>query len=292
MFSRISLVLLILVLLLGACTSFGSSSTPTPEIPTVTPLPPTATPVPSVATVNGEGIPVAEFQSELGRYKAAQTALRLTVPDEEAQTIVLEDMIAQVLLAQAAREQGFTLSDADLQARIDSLAGQIGGTEALTAWQSAHGYDDASFRVSLRRAAEAAWMRDTIAAAVPTSAEQIHVQQILTYNEADAGFVLGQLNNGADFNELAAFYDPAARGELGWVPRGYLLDARAEEAVFALQAGQYSGVVATAAGFHIFKALERGDQPLAPDALLLAQELALKNWVAERRANGTIVLAP
>lgn len=284
--------MLVMLLALSACASFGNSSTPTPEIPTATPLPPTATPVPAAATVNGEGIPVAEFQAELKRYQAAQTALGLTVSDADAQTIVLDDMIAQVLLSQAAREQGFSLSDTDLQARMDSLAAQIGGTEALTAWQTAHGYDDASFRVSLKRAAEAAWMRDTIAASVPASAEQIHVRQILTYNEADAGFVLERLNNGSDFDELAASYDPATRGELGWIPRGYLLDARAEEAVFALQAGQISGVIGTAAGFHVFKALERGERPLSPDALLLAQELALKNWVADRRAAAAIVLAP
>ena len=57
-------------------------------------------------------------------------------------------------------------------------------------------------------------------------------------------------------------YDPITLGELGWVPRGYLLDPKADEAVFALQAGAYSDVIATDAGFHIFKALERGDHPL------------------------------
>ena len=101
-----------------------------------------------------------------------------------------------------------------------------------------------------------------------------------------------QLKGGADFDELAALYDPITLGELGWVPRGYLLDAKADEAVFALQAGAYSDVIATDAGFHIFKALERGDHPLSPDALLTVQELALKNWVAEQRAKSEIVLVP
>ena len=44
----------------------------------------------------------------------------------------------------------------------------VGGAEALSAWQSAHGYDDASFKVALKRSAEAAWMRDKIIADVPT----------------------------------------------------------------------------------------------------------------------------
>jgi peptidyl-prolyl cis-trans isomerase C len=242
--------------------------------------------------VNEEYITIAEYQAELARYKSAQTALGITMSEEEANKDVLEDMIAQVLLSQAAREANFNLTEPDLKSRLDALAESVGGTEALSAWQSAHGYDDASFKVALKRSGEAAWMRDKIIADVPTTVEQIHLRQILTYNEEDARAALEELKAGADFDETAALYDPNTSGELGWVPRGYLLDAKADEAVFALQVGAYSDVIATDAGFHIFKVLERGDHPLTPDALLTVQELALKNWVAEQRAKSKIVLVP
>jgi peptidyl-prolyl cis-trans isomerase C len=288
------LIQLILLLALGisACAFIGTSATPTPILPTFTPVPPTATPPPSVAVVNGEYITSAEFQAELARYKSAQTALGITVPEEEANKVVLEDMIAQVLLSQAAREANFNLTESDLKSKVEALADSIGGTEALSAWQSTHGYDDASFKISLKRSVEAAWMRDKIIADVPTSVEQIHLRQILTYNEENALAALEKLKAGADFDELAALYDSITFGELGWVPRGYLLDAKADDAVFALQVGTYSDVIATDAGFHIFKAVERGDHPLSPDALLTVQELALKNWVADQRAKSGIVLAP
>jgi peptidyl-prolyl cis-trans isomerase C len=286
-------LILLLALGISACTSFfAPPSTPTPQLPTATPVPPTATPPPSVATVNGEYITLAEFQAELARYKSAQAALGITVSEEEANSVVLEDMIVQVLLAQVAREANFTLTESDLKSRIDLLAESIGGAEALSAWRSAHGYDDASFQIALKRSAEAAWMRDKIIADVPSNMEQIHLRQILTYNEDDARAALAELKAGADFDELAAQYDPVTSGELGWVPRGYLLDAKADEAVFALQAGAYSDVIATDAGFHIFKAVERGEHPLSPDALLTVQELALRNWVAEQRAKSDIVLVP
>ena len=285
-------MIFILAFGVSACAPSLASSTPTPQPPTATPLPPTATPVPSVATVNGYDITLAEFQAELNRYKSAQTALGITITDQEANKVVLEDMIAQVLLAQAAREANFNLTESDLQSRVDALAADIGGTEALSTWQSAHGYDDASFRIALKRAAEAAWMRDKIIADVPTSMEQIHLRQILTYNEAEARNVLEQLNNGADFNELAALYDSITLGELGWVPRGYLLDAKAEEAVFALQTGLYSDVIATDAGFHIFKALDRAEHVLTPDALLIVQEIAVKNWLVDKRLQSDIILTP
>jgi len=284
---------LIFVLGLSACTSlFAPPNTPTPALPTSTPVPPTATPPPSVAAVNGEYVTLAEFQAELARYKSAQSALGVTVSEEEANKVVLEDMIAQVLLSQAAREANFTVTESDLKSRMDSLTESVGGAEALSAWQSSHGYDASSFQVALKRSTEAAWMRDKIIADVPTSVEQIHLRQILTYNEGDARAVLEQLNGSADFDELAALYDPATSGELGWVPRGYLLDAKADEAVFALQSGTYSDVIATDAGFHIFKAVERGEHPLSPDALLTVQQLALRNWIAEQRAKSEIVLVP
>ncbi|MFM8368943.1 MAG: peptidylprolyl isomerase [Chloroflexota bacterium] len=275
-----------------ACGSFGTSNTPTPSVPSATPAPPTPTPPPSAAVVNGEYITITEFQAELERYKAAQTALGFSFTDEDANKVVLEDMIAQVLLSQAAREENFEVTDADLQSRIDALMGQLGSADALSQWQSAHGYDDASFRLALKRSVEAAWMRDKIIAAVPTSTEQIHLRQILTYNEADAQSALTELNAGTDFNELAARYDPVTGGELGWVPQGYLLDPKADEAVFALQTGEVSGIVATEAGFHIFKAVERGQHNLSPDALLAMQELALQQWLAKQRETSEIVFAP
>ena len=285
-------LILILTFGLNACAAFGPSFTPTPAPPTGTPVPPTATPPPSVAVINGEYLTTSEFQAELTRYKSAQTALGVTVSEEDANKTVLEDMIAQVLLAQAAKEANFNLTEADLKSRMDALAASIGGAGALSTWQSSHGYDNASFQIALTRSAEAAWMRDKIIADVPTTMEQVHVRQILTYNETDARSTLEELKAGADFDEKAALFDPVTLGELGWVPRGYLLDAKADEAIFALQVGAYSDVIVTNAGFQIFKVIVRGDHPLTPDALLAMQELALKKWVTEQRAKSDIVLVP
>ena len=283
---------LLLILGLSACGSFGTSKTVTPELPASTPVPPTATPPPSAAVVNGEYITLVEFQAELARYKSVQAANGNTATEEDANQTVLEDMIAQVLLAQGAREENFTLTESDLQSRIESLASEIGGTDALFAWQSAHGYDDASFRVALKRSVEAAWMRDKIVAEVPVEVEQIHLRQILTYNDGDARIAMEQLNTGTEFDDLAALYDPVTLGELGWIPQGYLLDANADSAVFALQAGEHTDIIQTSAGSHIFKAIERGSHSLSPDALLRMQEIALQNWLADKRASSDIVLAP
>ena len=290
-YKRIVLTLFLAVGI-SACGSFGTSNTPTPAVPTFTPAPPTPTPPPSAAVVNGEYITIAEYEAELARFQTAIALQGLSLPDDEASQMVLEDMIAQVLLSQAAREENFEVTEADLQSRIDALVSQLGSADALTQWQSAHGYDNASFRVALKRSIEAAWMRDNIIAGVPASVEQIHLRQILTYTEADAQTALAELSAGTDFDELAARYDPVTGGELGWVPQGYLLDANADAEVFALQTGEVSAIIATEAGFHIFKAVERAEHELSPDALLAMQELALKNWIADQREKSDIVFAP
>jgi len=285
---------LILALSLSACASFaGAPATATPPPPTLTPLPPTPTPPPLAATVNGEWITEEEFQAEVDRYRAAQQALGNDVTTGDAAKVVLDDLISQVLLAQAARADGFEITDADLGSRIDALRSDVGGTDALAKWQSDHGYTDESFQSALKRSAEAAWMRDKIIAAVPGTAEQVHAQQILLYNEDTARQVADQLSAGADFADLAALYDPNTGGELGWFPRGYLLEPALEEAAFSLEPGQHSDVITTEVGYHILMVLERDPQhPLSPDAYLVMQEKTLGDWLAQKRTESDIVLAP
>lgn len=245
------------------------------------------------ALVNGEGITIAEYQAELERFQASQTSLGIIVSLEDARQRVINDLIDQTLLAQGANTAGFQVDDAMLQSRLDSLAEKVGGLDALTAWQSSHGYTAETFRGALRKAIAAAWMRDQITSAVPMTIEQVHAQQILLYNEDTARKILTQLDVGADFDVLASKYDPITYGDLGWFPRGYLLEPKIEEAAFALQPGQISDVIVTDVGYHIIKVLESDSQHLlSPDAHLALQNLALTNWLQQHRAQSTIVLSP
>ncbi len=292
--SRLLLFNIIAILLAGCAMPLASRPTPTPTQPTPTPAPPTATPEPSAATVNGRPIPLRAFNAQLAQYQCAQQSLGKTVSDQDATKIVLDDLIAQELLAQGARSAGFQLSDSALASKLDALQSQVGGPDALAKWEADNGYDSPeTFRLALKTSLEAAWMRDKIVTAVPKTADQVHVQQILLYNADDANAVLGQLQAGTDFNALAAQYDPNTRGDLGWFPKGYLLEPKIEDAAFALQVGAFSPVIQTDVGFSIVKLLERDpNHPLSPDAYMALQQSALKDWVAKQRAAASIVLAP
>ena len=224
---------LLLLMSLSAC---GALGTPSPAPATLTPTAsptPTLTPIPLALSVDGQGITVAEFDAELARYQQAQTALGNTVSLDAATKAVSDEFIDRLLLAQGAAAKGIVIDDASLQGRVDGLGSQVGGSQALTAWETAHGYTDASFRSDLRLQMAAAAMRDQIAASVPASAEQVHVKQILLYNADAAQQALGYLKAGWNFNDLAAQYDPLTKGELGWFPRGYLPDPAIEAAASA-----------------------------------------------------------
>lgn len=284
----------ILLLALSACLPvIGLTATPTPTSTLPSTETPTLTPVPMAVIVNGEGITQVEFDAELARYQQAGVELGLTSSPEEDKQVVLDDFIDQLLFAQAARAAGHAVDDAALQEHIDSLVARLGGADALTAWQEENGYTDEEFRTAERRQMEAAWMRDQLLAAVPTTADQVHVRQILFNNEADAQETYALLQAGWDFNTIAAQYAPLTKGELGWFPRGYLVHPTIEEAAFSLQPGEYSPVVESSVGFHILYLVERDpSRPLSPDALLTLKEHTLLGWLTEQRNASTIVVAP
>jgi parvulin-like peptidyl-prolyl isomerase len=279
-----------LILVLAAC---GQGLTPT-IIPTFTMIPtPTATPVPPAIFVNGEGVSAGDFQAELGRYQQAQAGLGNAVTLEAATQAVRNEMVDTLLLEQGARSQNYAVDDATLQARVDALAAQVGGADALAAWETAHGYTDSTFRSELRLEIAAAWMRDKLTASVLGTAEQVHVKQILLYNEGEAQQVLSLLQAGGNFNDLAAEYDPVAKGELGWFPRGYLPSKEIEDAAFTLQPGQYSPIIQDDTGYHILYLVERDPgHLLSPDALMTLQENAVQTWLTQRREQSTILFSP
>jgi peptidyl-prolyl cis-trans isomerase C len=288
-----------LVLTLAACgwsatpprtESATATTAPVEATRTATPLPPSPTPQPLAARVNGEGVPLGLYQAELARYQAA-VGTQLATEDEQR---VLDELVDQYLLVQAAAEQGFTVDQETLQRRLDRLAEAMGGEQALETWMADYGYTDESLRQELKRAIAAAWMRDRIAEDVPESAEQVHARQILLTSPEAAQEAMSRLQSGQDFETLAQEYTPLGKIDLGWFPRGYLLDPQLEEAVFDLAPDEYSEVIQTSAGYHILQVVERdSNRALPADARRALQKQALKAWIDTRRDQSEIeILLP
>lgn len=292
--------LLLFAIFLAGC----NQATPaeTPALPAATteaaPVPiatntaeaPTPTPQPLAAQVNETGITVAEYQAELARYQQAVGR----EPGADDRQVVLDDLINQTLLAQAATEKGFTLDEPTLQARLDKLTEQVGGEQNLSNWLQANGYTETDFRQQLARAASAAWMRDEILAQMPETVEQVRARQILLRTAEEAFQTLARLQAGEDFETLASQVDPVTGGEMGWFPRGYLFFPALEDAAFSLEPGKFSDIIETTSGFHILYVIERDPaRPLDPQARLALQEQALQSWLEQRRQNSKVeIISP
>ncbi|MBN1668529.1 MAG: peptidylprolyl isomerase [Anaerolineales bacterium] len=236
---------------------------------------------PLAALVNGKAITLAEYQSELQRFQAA-------APDPELypESVVLEELIDQVLLAQGADQAGFQVDAALVEARLE----QLGLTTAeLETWMADNFYNAESLRQALQRAIAAAWMREQISVQVPGTSEQIHARQILLYNADEADAVYNQLQAGTDFVTLVEEYEPVTKGELGWFPRGYLTVPELDAVIFDLQPGEYSPVITTVLGYHIVQVIEKDPQrALAPEARQILQQKAVQDWLVERREQSEI----
>jgi peptidyl-prolyl cis-trans isomerase C len=254
----------------------------------------TPTEAPMSVRVNGEGILLSDYDSEMQRYQAGMTELGQEYDPATAKLAVIDAMTKQVLLAQAARDLGYSIEDVALKTRYDELAAEAGGEEALKTWMSKNFYNDESFRRALALDMAAIWMRNKIVADVPQTADQVHARQILVKNENDAIAIERQLQVGKVFETLAFEYDPLTGGDLGWFPPGFLLQPDVEKAAFALQPGQYSGIIPTSYGFHIVYVIERDSQhSLAPEPLQLIRRKALEKWLSDHLAQSAIeILVP
>jgi peptidyl-prolyl cis-trans isomerase C len=242
------------------------------------------------AIVNGEGITLQEYQEELRRYQAAVENIGTNMATEGEQ-VVLDDMVDQLLLAQAAVEAGFIVDHDLVEERLDQLTQEIGGEQVLSDWMAENGYSKESLGQFLERALAAAWMRDVIIDSVPLSVDQIHLRQILLNDEQTAQEVLNRLASGQSFEDLAYQFDPLMGGDLGWLPKGYLAEAALDEAAFELEDGETSSIIETGLGFHILQVIEvAGQRPLSPEARLVLQERALQEWLDESRSQSDIQL--
>jgi len=78
------------------------------------------------------------------------------------------------------------------------------------------------------------------------------------------------------------------------VPARHLTQPVVEEAVFALQPGQYTAVIKSDIGFHIVFLVERdAEHPLSVEARRMLQEKALADWLTQQKAASTIqILVP
>jgi foldase protein PrsA len=263
---------------------------------------PAATATPALAArVSGQPILMSEYEQELAAARAALLEQDTDPTTEGTQggqadleQQVLEHMIDQVLVSQAAEELGIVLDGAevDTQVRADVLAG--GGSLAFAAWLTATGQTSQEYSAAVRASLLLQRVALAVTVGLPSEGEQVHLRQIEVSSRDVAEGILAQVRQGEDLAKLAADLALPARrsteaGDIGWIPRG-VLDPSAEAVVFALVPGEVSGVVALDnGGYALYQVIERSASrqfSLAVQAEL--RTAAFRQWLAEKRANAVV----
>lgn len=284
---RILIISILVLLVLSGCKPAAGEETPT-ALPTEDATP-TNTAEPMALTVNGEGISLNEYNAALKRLQDAQQSINKVASAQEQRDSVIDNFVTEILMAQAAVQNGKVLDDNDLQNRINALITDIGGEDKLTEWQARNGYTPETFRTSLRRSILLSWQRDEIINAVPTTADQIHARQILVQDEDNAAYALAQLKTGTNFETLAFDYDPLLGGDLSWFPQWGLTQQNVADAAFTLQPGEYSEVIKSEIGYHIIYVIERdANHVLSVNMRRMLQEKAIIDWLTAAKASSAI----
>lgn len=177
------------------------------------------------------------------------------------------------------------VTDQDVENEIQDYIKSAGSRDKWLTQIAADQMTEAEYRAGLKSALITIKMRDIVTASVGTTAEQVHARHILVNDEATANQVVQQLKGGADFAALAAklSLDVTTRqtgGDLGWFPRGQLLQKTVEDAAFSLPLNQYSAPVKSDLGYHIIETLERvKDRPIDPYTRSRLAEQVFETWL-------------
>ncbi len=292
---------LALLLALTACQAAPASPTPGEPIPTPTQA--QATPAGEVAArVNGQPIAMSAYQAQLQAAMASfaqQPGLDPNSKEGKASLAalrqqVLDWLVDQALIDQAAGQQGIQVTDEQVTAEVERIRSEnVGG---FADWLKANGFTEESFRAQTRSDLLGAAMRDLVTRDVGGTAEQVHLEQILLADEAQARSLLEQVKQGqAAFEDLAKAHsqDDATRdkgGDLGFLPRGILAES-VEQVAFGLQPGQVAGPVQSPFGWHLIKVVERDPaREIPPEMLATLREEAFMRWLEGERAKAKIEL--
>jgi parvulin-like peptidyl-prolyl isomerase len=261
-----------------------------------------ATPSPQetlAASVNGQPISTEDYEKQVAQVEAffIREGLDLESSEgserlEQARRQVLEQMIDQELIRQAAEGMGVSISDSKLETSLQDIIGQSGGREGFEQSLQAMGTSYQDFRQMLLDQLLSEAVYREVTESISSTAEQAHVRHILLTTRERAEEVLVRLQAGDDFAYLAGEYSEDistrdAGGDVGFFPRG-VMPPEVEEVAFSLETGEVSGIVESQFGFHIIQVLEREEREISVEVFENLRQQAFMQWLQAERESSTI----
>ncbi len=233
----------------------------------------------TAAKVNGEKIPLAELDKQVEQLKKQYPDM-FKGADGEGRLLdfkqrLLDNLINQKLVEQAAEEKGIKVADADVDKQIQQLKSGFQNDEQFQSALKSAGMTEESLRQQVREQLLTQKLIESLASDIKISEKEMRAyydknkaqfaqqaakraSHILFKPEdkKNAEKVLAQVRAGGDFAALAKQYsvDTASAsngGDLGWPTTPYVPEF--EAALDKLSKGQTSGLVKTPYGWHIIR---------------------------------------
>jgi peptidyl-prolyl cis-trans isomerase C len=243
-------------------------------------LPTSAAGEPLIARVNGAGITQADFEAAL-----SQAQQQIAAADPAAlQVAVLDTLIEQALIEQAAAAANVVISDEMLEAEFQASRALVSSDAEWEAWLAENEYTEAEFRADLRDALMVSAMRDYVTGSIPDNVLHVRARHILVDSEQAAMDVLNRLQYGEDFATLASSLsrDVTTReqgGDLGWFVEGELLEPVLTQVAFSLADGEIAGPIATRLGYHVIQKLGSEVRELGPERRAMLSQFRFEDWL-------------
>ncbi len=253
------------------------------------------------AVVNGTEIPVSEVEEQFEQAKNNPEVATQLESDTEGtvaeglQAQILSRLVLAEILSDWADELGVTATDEEVAAEREQVVAQAGGQEAFDSQVEQAGFTDEQVDELLSQRVLQLEIADEVGGGEVSDAdvaafyeenadsrfgEKATIRHILVEDQQTARRLRRQLDNGADFAELAREHstDPGSAekgGDLGEYSRGQGLVPEFEQAAFDAEVGELVGPVRTEFGFHLIEVTDKAPpQTLEEATPEIRQELA------------------
>lgn len=234
-----------------------------------------------VARVNGEAITLAEFDQAFDRLRGQSTMANYS----DIAANVMDMLIEQQLINQAAARMNITASDEEVNTQIQEYRSMVENDAAWQEWLRVNNFTEEELRESVRADLITKRLIESVTTAeAGMQIAEVNARHILVDTPDEANAIIARLNNGEDFATLAAQLskDVTTRdqgGDLGWFTRDGLLTPELAEIAFQLQPNQIGGPVRTMLGYHVIQTLASHQREAQADeqSALIAQQFT--NWL-------------
>ena len=235
-----------------------------------------------IAKVNDEYILKSDYDRQVAQVKSALEANGQDYSTAEGKKVlkevkekVLEAMITDQLILQQAKDDDVVLQEGEYEQAINDLEKYHGGKDALDTYLKQQGLNRQSFEKLVQEQLIINNFKEKLTSDIKVTdkevkkyyddnksmfelpAPEIRASHILVDTEDKAKEILAEIENGADFGELAKEHskDPGSKelgGDLGYFAKGKMVP-EFERAAFALKPGEISDIVKSEHGYHIIK---------------------------------------